>query len=111
MRSATCRSCLLPFPRPHPSRRMLITAVLPSVLCRRSVGNTGNLSLQEKLKIKLTEINQNPFRQSLLDVRADGNSDGGGSDDISEDMSWGFDQSFFGKDSDHSDEDEDYDEI
>ena len=56
------------------------------------------------------EIKQNPFRQSLLDVKAD-NDSGGGSGDISEDMSWGFDQTFFGKDSDDWDEDNDYDEI
>ncbi|CAN0030467.1 unnamed protein product [Laminaria digitata] len=72
----------------------------------------GLFSTAAKLKIQLTEIKQNPFRQSLLDVKRGDNS-GGGSGDISEDMSWGFDQTFFGKDKDDSDEDEDedYDEI
>lgn len=68
-----------------------------------------------KLKLKLEEINQNPFRHSLLDVSAEdgggggSNSDGG---DTSEDMSWGFDQTFFGEEGDNNDDDpDDYDDI
>lgn len=71
-----------------------------------------------KLKLKLEEINQNPFRYSLLDsavpVEDGGGSGGGNSDggDTSEDMSWGFDQTFFGEEGDNNDDDpDDYDDI
>ncbi len=70
-----------------------------------------------QLKLKLEEINQNPFRQGLLDSidTADdgggGGGGGGGSGDISEDMSWGFDQTFFGEEGDGDDEPDDYDDI
>lgn len=75
-----------------------------------------------QLKLKLTEINQNPFRQGLLNSMTDGDGTVGGgasaisSDgDISEDMSWGFDQSFFEKEGEGEGEgegeDDDYDEI
>eukprot|EP00752_Nemacystus_decipiens_P012346 g10945.t1 len=71
----------------------------------------GLFSTAAKLKLKLADIKQNPFRQSLLDsaVSADG-----GSGDISEDMSWGFDQTFFGEeggDGDGDEEPDDYDDI
>ncbi|CAM9317914.1 unnamed protein product [Scytosiphon promiscuus] len=67
------------------------------------------------LKLKLVDINQNPFRHELLDSAVSGDSDGdsGGSGDISEDMSWGFDQTFFGEegDGDDGDEPDDYNDI
>lgn len=68
-----------------------------------------------QLKLKLEEINQNPFRQGLLDsteVADDGGGGGGASGDVSEDMSWGFDQTFFGEEGrDGDDEPDDYDDI
>lgn len=65
-----------------------------------------------QLKLKLQDINQNPFRQSLLDTAAAADGSGG-SGDISEDMSWGFDQTFFGEegDGDGDDDPDDYDDI
>ncbi|CAN0022307.1 unnamed protein product [Ectocarpus sp. 12 AP-2014] len=78
----------------------------------------GLFSAAAKLKLKLEDINQNPFRHSLLDVSAeeDGGGGGGGSNsdggDTSEDMSWGFDQTFFGEEGDNIDDDpDDYDDI
>ncbi|CAM9637507.1 unnamed protein product [Ectocarpus sp. 8 AP-2014] len=79
----------------------------------------GLFSTAAKLKLKLEEINQNPFRHSLLDVSAEedgGGGGGGGSNsdggDTSEDMSWGFDQTFFGEEGDNIDDDpDDYDDI
>eukprot|EP00903_Cladosiphon_okamuranus_P018237 g16776.t1 len=72
----------------------------------------GLFSSAAKLKLKLAEINQNPFRQGLLDstTAADGS---GGSSDISEDMSWGFDQTFFGEEGagGGDDDPDDYDDI
>lgn len=64
-----------------------------------------------KLKLKLAEINQNPFRHELLD--AQGDSDSGGGADVSEDMSWGFDQTFFGDEGEGGggEDSEDYDDI
>lgn len=65
------------------------------------------------MKLKLVDINQNPFRHELLDSGISGDSsdgDGGGTGDISEDMSWGFDQTFFGEEGD-GDEPDDYDDI
>lgn len=58
------------------------------------------------------DINQNPFRQGLLDSAISGD-DNGDSGDISEDMSWGFDQTFFGEEGDGEggDEPDDYDDI
>ncbi|CBN78468.1 hypothetical protein Esi_0121_0071 [Ectocarpus siliculosus] len=76
----------------------------------------GLFSTAAKLKLKLEEINQNPFRHSLLDVSAEDGGGGGGSNsdggDTSEDMSWGFDQTFFGEEGDNIDDDpDDYDDI
>ncbi|CAB1118246.1 unnamed protein product [Ectocarpus sp. CCAP 1310/34] len=78
----------------------------------------GLFSTAAKLKLKLEDIKQNPFRHSLLDVSEDGGGGGGGggsnSDggDTSEDMSWGFDQTFFGEEGDNIDDDpDDYDNI
>lgn len=70
---------------------------------------------RNQLKLKLTEINQNPFRQGLLsDVdQDDATSDSSFSGDVGEDMSWGFDQSFMGNDGKGTglEDDEDYDDI
>lgn len=80
-------------------------------------------SLSQKLKIKLGEINQNPFRYTLLDAPSQDGGTGaaaaaaagvGEEEDIAEDMSWGFDQTFFGDeggDGSGGEEDEDYDDI
>ncbi|CAN0255180.1 unnamed protein product, partial [Hapterophycus canaliculatus] len=66
-----------------------------------------------QLKLKLVDINQNPFRHELLDSALSGDGGGGGGGDISEDMSWGFDQTFFGEEGDGNsgDEPDDYDDI
>lgn len=65
----------------------------------------------EQLKLQLDEINQNPFRQGLLKGREESEAGSGrNSEDIAEDMNWGFDQSFFQKEGD-GDDDEDYDDI
>lgn len=72
--------------------------------------------------MRLEEIKQNPFRETLLDNMPDSGLAGDHSDqrrqspsssgDVSEDMSWGFDQTFFQKDgAADSDGDEDYDDI
>ncbi|CAN0257729.1 unnamed protein product [Ectocarpus fasciculatus] len=75
----------------------------------------GLFSTAAKLKLKLEEINQNPFRHSLLDSVGSGEDGGGGSNsdggDTSEDMSWGFDQTFFGEEGDNDDDPDDYDDI
>lgn len=66
----------------------------------------------DQLKLKLADINQNPFRHSLLDSVTSGD-ESSSSGDISEDMSWGFDQTFFGEegDGDGGGEPDDYDDI
>ena len=78
---------------------------------------------RQQLKLRLTEINQNPFRQGLLsDAEQDVETPGGnpfdvssrsGVDDVAEDMSWGFDQSFMGGDEEGrgAEDDDDYDDI
>lgn len=69
----------------------------------------GLFATAAKLKLQLDEINQNPFRQGLLEDQGECE---GKQQDISEDMSWGYDQTFFQKEGgDNSDEDEDYDDI
>ncbi|CAM9400686.1 unnamed protein product [Pylaiella littoralis] len=72
----------------------------------------GLFSTAAKLKLKLADINQNPFRHSLLDSVTSGD-ESSSSGDISEDMSWGFDQTFFGEegDGDGGGEPDDYDDI
>lgn len=70
-------------------------------------------------KLRLEEVKQNPFRQSLLDTMPGSGSGGdqwrqvsGGGGDPTEDMSWGFDQTFFQRDkSEDSEDDDDYDDI
>lgn len=70
---------------------------------------------RNQFKLKLTEINQNPFRQGLLSDadQDDATSTSGSSGDVAEDMSWGFDQSFMGNDGKGTgvEDDEDYDDI
>lgn len=70
---------------------------------------------RSQLKLKLTEINQNPFRQGLLaDLdQDDANGDSSFSGDVAEDMSWGFDQSFMENDGEGAglEDGEDYDDI
>lgn len=99
----------------------LLCHLIPSAVPVRNTGPPLSVSCDlptqptAKLKLKLEEINQNPFRHSLLDSVGSGEDGGGGSNsdggDTSEDMSWGFDQTFFGEEGDNDDDPDDYDDI
>lgn len=95
------------------TRAVLFCFVAPPVMASRDRTKNGRGHQNTgQLKLKLQDINQNPFRQSLLDTAAAADGSGG-SGDISEDMSWGFDQTFFGEegDGDGDDDPDDYDDI